>query len=186
MTLPRPQECVGVTERGFSKRASMCMPCVRSHMRAHCRLCSSCARLQICSCKSICVCVILRGDTTASTLQLVWPQGYAALSFSGAPHLWQLSWTCSALPEDVGGSTLLNNAWVVSGKIVWLSLAKCHLSAQSVIVFKAEVCTSREDESDLKWVDEERPRRLYCGEKWSFFTYLNLKCSAWTLLKPLI
>lgn len=140
MRPPRPQECVGVTERGFSQRASMCMPCVCSCMRAHCRLCSSCARLQICNSKSIwnyvcteaCVCdsVCLPArrhysfHTTASTLQLAWPQGYAALSFSGAPHLWQLSWTCSALPEDVGASTLSSNALVVSGKIVWLSPAK--------------------------------------------------------------
>lgn len=50
-------------------------------------------RVRIYAC--VFLCVLLPGDTTAP--QLVWPQGYAALSFSVALHLWQLSSTCACV-----------------------------------------------------------------------------------------
>lgn len=45
--------------RIFHACVSMCVFCVHLHMHAHCRLCSSFARLQIRNCKSIwnCVCI---------------------------------------------------------------------------------------------------------------------------------
>lgn len=58
-------------------------PCVHLHMHAYCRLCSLCHNY-----KSLWNPVFLPNDP--SSLQLAWPQGYAALSFSGALHSWQL------------------------------------------------------------------------------------------------
>lgn len=83
-------------------------------LRVH--ACMHSARLQIPNYKSVwnCLCIIcvfLPRDP--SSLQLAWPQGYAALSFSVALHLWQISSTCAAYSLHAARHGALRLAWAL-------------------------------------------------------------------------
>lgn len=141
-----------VIEQGLSTCVPMCM---FLHAFTHACILHTlhCVCLQIHNYKSVwnyvsihvCVSACASLPRDPSTLQLAWPQGYAALSFSGALHLWQLSLTCAALPGTLQlverWNWLSPRPWDDSG-IVSLSQGKCHLSAKSVTVLKAEMCMS--------------------------------------------
>lgn len=128
------------------------------------------------------MCASLPRDPPA--LQLAWPQGYVALSFSGALDLWQLSRSCATFPgtqQDVTRSNLSSAGigchrypWDDSG-IVSLSLEKCNLSAKSGMVLKAEMCMSGWDECDPKGNEGSRGLMwLCCIEEWFFFSFWQI------------